>query len=225
MKRLAYAAAILLYALASPQAEEAAPELLPFTPSFDQQTLQRGARVFVQTCMMCHSARYLQWRHLIEYKEIGMTREEVDELRGDAPLIAPLRTVLSAEDARASYGTVPPDLSLIARAREGGARYLYSLLLGYAHDPEGKVPDGNYNLYFPGHRIAMPDPLGWLDHAPEDEARIRADAAAVASFLAFIGEPHQLERVALGKKVMIYLVLLAIVLGLLNREVWREVKK
>ncbi len=204
-------------------AEEAAPPLKPVTLSFDQKTLKQGAHVFAEVCMGCHSLRYVTWKHLMDYPEIGMTREEVDEMRGDAPLTAPIKTALSEEDAKASYGIVPPDLTLMARAREGGGAYIYSLLLGFEHDPKGKVPDGNYNVYFPGHRIAMADPLGWLDHDADEEADIKAQARAVASFLAFVGEPHQLERKALGKKVLIFLVVLTLLFWLLKREVWKDV--
>jgi len=190
----------------------------------DQDQIRRGLTVFVDVCMGCHSAKYVTYKNLMDYPEIGLTREEVDDLRGDKPLTSGMLTDLAPEDAEVSYGKVPPDLSLIVNARRGGENYIYSLLTGFVHDHEGKVPDGNYNEVFPGNRIAMPDPLGWLDHDEEDTADLEAQAHDVSAFLTFIGDPHQNERHTIGKYVMIFLILLTIVLYLLKKEVWKDVK-
>jgi len=188
------------------------------------EQINRGLTVFTEVCMGCHSAKYVTYKGLLDYPEIGLTREAVDELRGDRPITSGLITDLSPEDATVSYGKVPPDLSLIVNARRGGANYVYSILTGFEKDPEGKILDGNFNEYFPGHRIAMPDPLGWLDHDEADTAELEAQANDVAAFLTFIGDPHQNERHAIGKYVMIFLILLTIVLYLLKKEVWKDVK-
>ncbi len=190
----------------------------------DQAQIRRGLTVFTEVCMGCHSAKYVTYKDLMDYPEIGLTRKEVDELRGDKPLTAGLITDLTPEDAKVSYGKVPPDLSLIVYGRRGGANYVYSVLTGFAHDPNGKVPDGNFNEYFPGNRIAMPDPLGWLDHDPADEKELLQQAEDAAAFLAFIADPHQNERRHIGGFVMIFLVILTLVLWLLKREVWKDVK-
>jgi len=193
--------------------------------TFDNETLRAGLQVFTDICMGCHSAKYITYRNLMAYPEIGISREEADELRGDKALMTGLITELSPEDAAESYGKVPPDLSLIARARRGGANYTYSILTGYVEDPDGKVEDGNYNAYYPGGRIAMPDPLAWMGHDAEETADLEEQARTVSSFLAFIGDPHQLERKRLGRWVMGFLVLLTFVLWMLKREVWKDVKK
>lgn len=190
----------------------------------DHDQVNRGLVVFTEVCMGCHSAKYVTYKDLMDYPEIGLDRETVDELRGDKPLTAGMITDLSPEDATVSYGKVPPDLSLIVNARRGGANYVYSILTGFESDPEGNIPDGNYNEYFPGHRIAMPDPLGWLDHDEADTAELEQQAEDVAAFLTFIGDPHQNERHTIGKYVMIFLILLTIVLYLLKKEVWKDVK-
>jgi len=135
-----------------------------------------------------------------------------------------LKTDLSPEDAEVSYGKVPPDLSIITSARRGGADYVYSILTGFEHDPEGKIPDGNFNEYFAGHRIAMPDPLGWLDHEAADTKELEQQGQDVAAFLSFIADPHQNQRRAIGCWVLGFLILLVIVLGLLKKEVWKDVK-
>ncbi|MDQ6979274.1 MAG: cytochrome c1 [Mariprofundaceae bacterium] len=190
----------------------------------DQAQIRRGLTVFTEVCMGCHSAKYVTYKGLIDYPEIAITREQADELRGDKPLAAGMITDLSPEDATVSYGKVPPDLSLITSARRGGAKYVYSILTGFEHDPHGKVPDGNFNEYFPGHRIAMPDPLGWLDHDKSDEAELLQQAQDVSAFLTFISDPHQNERRHIGMFVMGFLLLLTLVLYLLKREVWKDVK-
>ncbi|HCS13011.1 MAG: cytochrome c1 [Zetaproteobacteria bacterium CG06_land_8_20_14_3_00_59_53] len=190
----------------------------------DRDQINRGLTVFTEVCMGCHSAKYVTYKSLIDYPEIGLTREAVDELRGDKPITSGLISDLSPEDATVSYGKVPPDLSLIVNARRGGANYVYSILTGFEKDPDGKIPDGTFNEYFPGHRIAMPDPLGWLDHDEADTAVLEAQAKDVAAFLTFIGDPHQNERHAIGKYVMIFLILLTIVLYLLKKEVWKDIK-
>ncbi len=190
----------------------------------DQAQIRRGLTVFTDVCMGCHSAKYVTYKGLMDYPEIGISRELVDELRGDKPLTSGLITDLSPEDAEVSYGKVPPDLSLIVNGRRGGADYVYSLLTGFEHDPAGKVPDGNYNKYFPGNRIAMPDPLAWLDHDAADTEELEKQAQDVAAFLAFISDPHQNERRTIGKYVVIFLILLTLVLYLLKKEVWKDVK-
>jgi len=189
-----------------------------------QEQIRRGLTVFTDVCMGCHSATYVTYKGLMDYPEIKLTREEVDELRGDHALTEGMRTDLSAEDAVESYGKVPPDLSVITAARRGGANYVYSLLTGFEHDPEGKIDDGAFNEYYPGHRIAMPDPLSWLDHEEGDTAQIEQDAHDVAAFLTFIADPHQNQRRAIGCWVMGFLVLLTLVLWRLKVEIWKDVK-
>ncbi len=204
-------------------ASEEGPELKQPNISMDRKTLQKGVEVFAETCMGCHSAKYITYRDLMDYPEIGLSREAVDDLRGENSLLSGLVTELSPEDAKVSYGKVPPDLSVITRSREG-PDYVYSLLVGFEHDPDGRIPDGHYNIYFPGRNIAMPDPLSWLDHEPEDEDDLKEQARTVSSFLAFIGEPHQIQRQKIGLWVMIFLVLLTLVLYALKRAVWKDIK-
>jgi ubiquinol-cytochrome c reductase cytochrome c1 subunit len=189
----------------------------------NQEQLLRGLTVFTDVCMGCHSAKYVTYKGLMDYPELGISREMADELRSDKSMMSGMVTDLSPEDAAESYGKVPPDLSLVVPGRRGGADYVYSLLTGYGHDHNEKIPDGNYNEVYPGNLIAMPDPLGWLDHEPEDEAELMKQANDVSAFLAFIGDPHQNERRALGKYVMGFLLLLTLVLFLLKREVWKDV--
>jgi len=190
----------------------------------NQEQLRRGLTVFTDVCMGCHSAKYITYRGLMAYPELGLTREAVDELRGDRSLMSGMISDMTPEDATESYGKYPPDLSLIVPGRRGGADYVYSLMTGFEHDPAGKIPDGSYNSVYPGNRIAMPDPLSWLDHDAEDTAELEQQAHDVAAFLSFIGDPHQNERRAIGCWVVGFLILLTLVLWRLKVEVWKDVK-
>jgi len=189
-----------------------------------QEQLRRGLTVFTDVCMGCHSAKYITYSGLMLYPELGLSREAVDELRGEKSLMSGMISDLTPGDAIESYGKAPPDLSLIVPARRGGADYVYSLLIGFAHDPHGKIPDGNYNPIYPGGRIAMPDPLAWLDHDPSETEELEQQANDVSAFLAFIGDPHQNERRAIGCWVIGFLILLTLVLWRLKVEVWKDVK-
>ncbi len=189
----------------------------------NQEQLLRGLTVFTDVCMGCHSAKYITYKGLMDYPELGISRELADELRGENSLLSGLVTELSPEDAIESFGKVPPDLSLVVPGRRGGVDYVYSLLTGYAHDPAERVPEGNYNLYFPGNSTAMSDPLAWLDHDESETAGLEQQANDVTAFLAFIADPHQNERRTMGKYVLGFLILLTIVLFLLKKEVWKDV--
>jgi len=225
MKRLSLVFALVLVAYSPMTANAAGAIPVPDAGiSLDQKTIQAGLEVFTDVCMGCHSAKYITYRGLMDYELIGLSREQVDDLRGDKTLLDGLITELNPEDAALSYGKVPPDLSVIARGRRGGGDYIAALMTGYDSDPDGRIPEGSYNAYFPGHRIAMPDPLGWFGHDASDEAELKEQARAVASFLVFIGDPHQMQRKSIGMGVMGFLVLLTLVLYLLKREVWKDVK-
>jgi len=220
---IVFAIGIACVPMAAQAAEGDPPPLKHPHITMDKKTLQEGLQVFVNVCMGCHSAKYVTYGDLMRYPELGLSRKQVDALRGSKSLLAGLTTDLTPADAKMSYGKVPPDLSVITRSRQG-PDYVYSILTGFEHDPSGRIPDGFYNVYFPGNHIAMPDPLTWFHHDPKDTDHIEEQARSVASFLAFIGEPHQLQREAIGYYVIGFLVLLTIVLWLLKREIWKDVK-
>ncbi|MDX8411501.1 MAG: cytochrome c1 [Mariprofundaceae bacterium] len=221
MKRFAWALLLLagvFWPLASASAASD-PEPVPDVDiTFDRKTLRAGLEVFTDICMGCHSAKYLTYQNLMDYESFGLSREVVDALRGERRLLSGLKSTLTPGMAKLYYGRVPPDLSLMARARDAGGAYIASLLRGYEHDPARRIPDEAYNIYFPGRRIAMPDPLNWLGRKPENEAAIRERARVVASFLVFVAEPRQSERRRIGFWVIGYLLLLVGVLYLLVRE-------
>ena len=126
----------------------------------------------------------------------------------------------------ANNGAYPPDLSLIVKARAGGADYIYSLLNGYRDFPDNfEASEGMYyNEYYPGYQIAMPSPI--MDEAVEfddgTEATHLQIARDVTSFLAWTAEPELEERKSLGVKTIFFLVLITIMLLGVKRKVWKH---
>jgi ubiquinol-cytochrome c reductase cytochrome c1 subunit len=127
----------------------------------------------------------------------------------------------------ANNGAYPPDLSLIINAREGGPNYVYGILTGYAEAPAGfSMQDAmNYNRYFPGHQIAMPQPLQdgrvtYIDGTPTTVDQMARD---VVTFLTWAANPEMAERKAMGVRVVLFLVLLTGVTYAVKRQVWSDV--
>lgn len=182
----------------------------------DIPSLERGADVLMNACHSCHSMKYIKFRDL---SSLGMDKQKVDAWRGEQSLDAVLLAQMSESDTVQSFGKAPPDLSLMAKARDGGVNYVYSYLMGYYTTPEG----------MPGNHIypetKMPDPLGIAgvtDAAQLDE--IRGKARDVVSFLAWAADPHQGERTRLGYYVIAYLIVLTALLYLVKNQIWSKLK-
>ena len=178
--------------------------------------IERGVDDLMNNCHSCHTLRYIKYRDLAK---LGIDKKKIDEWRGDQPLDAPLASLMSDEAAMQSFGLVPPDLSLMTKAREGGASYVYSYLLGYYNTPEGLTS----NRIFP--ETKMPDPLGisgTTDPAQRDE--LRKTAHDIVSFLSWAADPHEQERHRLGYYVIGYLVILTLLLYFVKDQVWSRLK-
>jgi len=238
---------------------------------FDQAQLQRGFKVYQEVCAACHSMRQLSFRTLGEksgpfydehYKNpndnpyvkaiaAGWAQQvpDIDSETGD-PVLRPATTAdkfpspfPNEAAARAGNGgALPPDLSVIAKARHGGADYIHSLLTGYRAKPAGlTAPETmHYNAYFPGalasnwsgdkHHvppgglIAMPPPLapGKVTFDDGSPSTVEQQARDVSAFLAWASEPKQTERKQTGLAVMIYLLLLSVLVYASYRRVWRN---
>jgi cytochrome c1 len=182
----------------------------------DPATLERGAEVVTTVCNGCHSLKYIKYLYLVK---LGVAKEKVDVWRGTQPMESPLAAQMSPEIVQQSFGIVPPDLSLITKAREGGPSYVYSFLLGFYVTPEG-MPN---NHVFPNTR--MPDILNVASTADAAQrAELQNKARDVASFLAWAADPKAGERRTLGYYVIGYLVVLTVLLYLLKRRVWAKLK-
>jgi ubiquinol-cytochrome c reductase cytochrome c1 subunit len=127
----------------------------------------------------------------------------------------------------ANNGALPPDLSLIIKARHHGPDYIYSLLTGYAEPPAGTtLLTGQYwNKVMPGHVIAMQPPLSDGLVAYEDETPATADQYAkdVVEFLTWAGDPYMEERKRTGIKAILFLAVFALIMYAYKRRIWQDV--
>ena len=236
---------------------------------FDQKELQRGYQVYHEVCSQCHSMNLLSFRNLGEkggpfydpefkdpnknpyVKAVAADAHNVPDIDGDTGdaikrdgtpadhFPAPFANEIAA---KASVKAVPPDLSVIVKARHGGADYVYSILTGYEEPPVGlKMSEtSHYNPYMPGDMtpfwdakkgkapeggfIAMPPPLtvNKVTFADGTPATIENEAKAVSAFLAWASEPSQTARKQMGLMVIIYLLLLTGLVYASYRRVWRN---
>jgi ubiquinol-cytochrome c reductase cytochrome c1 subunit len=208
------------------------------------QSLQRGAKMFVNYCLSCHSAELMRYERV--GKDLGIEDRLVQEnLMFTGGKLGDLMTVATADaDSKEWFGTVPPDLSVIARAR--GADWLYSYMKSFYRD-DSKIIGVN-NLVFPD--VGMPHVLwelqGWQDAvittvkdnqgketksvaleltepgimSPKEYDRAVRD---LVNFLDYMGEPYKHERKALGVKVIMFLLVFLIVAYMMKREFWKDI--
>lgn len=211
--------------------------------TFDREALRRGFKVYNEVCSGCHSLRLVAYRNLrdigfseAEVKKIAAEREFPTEPNADGEIES--RSGLPSDRfkspfpndnaARASNnGALPPDLSLIVKARIGGADYIHALLTGYKDAPASvKVPEGmNYNEYFAGKLIAMAAPLqeDGVEYTDGTKATVKQQAEDVVTFLAWTAEPELEERKRMGVKVVLFLLLLTGLLYVVKRRIWSKV--
>jgi len=182
----------------------------------DIASIERGASVLMDTCHSCHTLKYIKYRDLISF---GMDKQKVDEWRDEQSLDTPLFAQMAREDAIAAFGTAPPDLSLMVKARNGGANYVYSYLLGYYLNADGEL--GNH--FYPPTK--MPDILNssTITEGPE-LTQIQNQARDIVSFLSWVADPHAAERIQLGYYVIAYLFVFTALLYVLKRQIWSKLK-
>lgn len=195
---------------------------------WDKATLKRGYQVATQVCLSCHSFRYIAHRNL---SEVGFSENEIKSMATalEMGVNDKIMSSLSDADAVETYAFALPDLSITLRARAGGADYIYSILTGYGEAPEGvHVSEGlSYNKYFPGHQIAMPNPLsdGLVEYSDGTKAGVEQMAKDVAYFMAWASMPELKNSQRLGVYVLLYLLVMGYLLYLVKRRIWRRVKK
>ena len=173
---------------------------------------RHGAETAVGVCLGCHNLKFIKYDNLAQ---LGFNRPTLERLRQGKGGNDPLNTDLTPDVLRDSFGLVPPDLSLMAKARDGGARYIYGLLTGFYQKPDGSVD----NRVFPG--VKMPDVLGISGiHDPAQRAAVENQAKDVAAFLAWTADPHAAERRRIGYYTLAYLAALTMLLYLSKRRIW-----
>ena len=216
------------------------------TGTFDRASLQRGFQVYKEVCSSCHSMQYLSYRNLGEPGGPEFTEAEVKAIAAsfevtDGPdnqgemftrpgrpsdiFVSPHPNKEAA--AAANGGAYPPDMSVLVKARKGGANYIYSVLVGYEEPPpDVKLDQGvYYNKYMIGNKIKMPNNLedGLVEYADGTESTVDQMAKDVTTFLAWAAEPELEERHRTGVKVIIYLILLTILVYLSMKKIWSRI--
>ena len=221
--------------------------------TYDRGALQRGFQIYKEVCSSCHSLNMVAFHDLAGPGGPGFTelqakaiaagykipaepndRGEITDERGNR-LTRPgvladhfPQPFPNEQAARANNGgALPPDLSLIIKARNGGPDYVYSILTGFTETPPHgfAVMSGKYyNPYFPGRNISMPPPLkrNSVSFADGTPASVSNEAKAVVTFLAWASEPQLEARHRIGFEVLAFLVLLAGLLFLAYRKVWHD---
>ncbi|MDD3447194.1 MAG: cytochrome c1 [Zavarzinia sp.] len=211
--------------------------------TFDRAALQRGFQVYKEVCASCHSMKFLSYRNL---QDIGFSEAEVkaiaaqyevptiddngDETTRKALPSDRFHSPFANENAAraANGGALPPDLSLMAKARHDGPNYIYGLMTGYHEAPAGFVlPAGKeYNAVFAGNAIGMPKPLNddQVTYADGTPATVSQMAHDVATFLMWAAEPKLEDRKRAGVKVMGFLGILTIFSFLTYRKVRKQVQ-
>ena len=210
---------------------------------FDRAQLQRGYKVDQFVCANCHSMNLLSYRNLAQPGGPEFSEKAVATLAAQAQITdGPddkgkmfQRPARPADRFRAPYaneqasraangGALPPDLSVMAKARQGGPDYIYALLTGYEEAPaDMKMSKGmHYNKAFPGHQIAMPHPLsdGVVEYTDGTEPIVDNYAKDVSAFLMWAAEPSLEARYRLGARIMIFLLVFAVVMYLAKKAVW-----
>ena len=204
----------------------------------DRASLQRGARNFMNYCMGCHSLKYVRYQRVGEDLGIPADIMKANLVPPGAKITDYVLTAMPASLANASFGIVPPDLSLITRSK--GSDYVYQFLKTFYLDP--KAATGTNNLALPG--TAMPHVLSdlqGLQRAVFDKdgrfGKFETDVAGQQSaaeydsfvrdtvnFLEYAGEPAKLSRATIGVWVVLYLLLFTALAWLLKQEYWKDVR-
>lgn len=213
--------------------------------TFDHASIRRGFQVYREVCAACHSLDRIAWRNLVgvshtasEAKAFAEELEYDDEPDDEGnPRKRPGRLAdyipapyPNEQAARAgNQGALPPDLSLIVKARHGGCDYLFSLLTGYPDDPPAGIvlpPGSNYNPYFPGGAIAMArvlfdDLVEYEDGTPATTSQMAKD---VTTFLNWAAEPEHDERKLWGLKALIVTSSLFLLSVWVKKFKWQPIK-
>ena len=222
------------------------------TPEWDVAQLQRGYQVYKEVCSACHGLDFVAFRNL---EELGYSEDEVKaeaaswmvpginpdtgeaSTRPGTPTdYFPAPYANSVAAAAANNNAIPPDLSLITKARHHGPAYIYSLLTGYqapSAELAERFPDSvpgtglHHNPYFANLNLAMAPPLttdGQVTYADGTEATVDQMSKDVAAFLTWTAEPSLVDRVKLGWIVMGFLLFVTILAWLAKKSVWSTLK-
>ena len=214
---------------------------------FDRGALQRGYQVYSEVCSSCHSMKYVSYRNLAEKggpefseaqaKAIAASFEVTDGPNADGEMftrpgklsdkfVMPYENVKAAQAANG--GAYPPDMSVLVKARGGGANYIYSLLQGYEDPPMGVTLDDGvyYNKFMYGNKIKMSNQLsdGLIEYADGTEATVEQMSKDVTTFLMWTAEPYLEARHQMGFKSIVYLIILTILVYFSMKRIWSRIE-
>ena len=218
-----------------------------FFGKFDRASLQRGYQVYNEVCASCHSMKYLSYRNLsekggpefseAEAKAIASNFEVTDGPDSTGEMFTrPARLsdkfvlpYANEEEAKSvNGGAYPPDMSVLVKARQGGADYIYSILLGYDDPPENIELDEGvyYNKYMYGNKIKMSSPLSddLVEYSDGTKATTEQMAKDVVSFLMWAAEPHLEQRHKTGFRVIVYLIILSVLVYFSMKKIWSRIE-
>lgn len=212
--------------------------------TYDRNELQHGFQIYKQVCSACHGLKQVRFRDL---EALGYNAEEIKAIAAEYHVEAiddegniiekpalptdrfpsPYKNEQSARAA--NNGALPPDLSLMTKARPGGGNYVYALLTGYENSPPADVhlADGmHYNPYFPGGQIAMIPPLteGLVTYDDGSQPSINQMAKDVVGFLSWAAEPELEARKQMGYKALIYFIVFTFLMYFIMKRIWAKVK-
>lgn len=219
------------------------PQLLEANVNLSNKTsLQRGARLFVNYCLSCHSAEYMRYNRMAKDLELSEDAVKANMMFTTEKIGETMTVAMRSDDATRWLGAAPPDLSVMARAR--GADYVYSYLNGFYSDDARAI--GVNNIYYPG--TAMPHVLwelqgmqklvergdgdGHNGHGASLElaspgimtaAEYQQATRDLVAFLVYVGEPAKLVRYRIGFWVIAFLLVLLLATYLMKREYWKDV--
>jgi ubiquinol-cytochrome c reductase cytochrome c1 subunit len=213
--------------------------------TFDRQAAQRGLQVYKEVCSACHSLKRIAFRNLLD---LGYSEEEIKSLAASYQILdgpddqgemfhrpgKPSDYFPSpfANDnaARASNnGALPPDFSLLVKARHDGPNYIHSLITGFEATPAGFdiLPTQYYNPYFPGRKLSMPPPLtqdGQVKYEDGTNPTIDQMSRDVVQFMQWAAEPEMEQRKRMGISAIIYIALFTIIFFFAYKKIWKRVK-
>ncbi len=218
-----------------------------FFGTFDRASLQRGYQVYTEVCASCHSMKYLSYRNLAEKggpefseeqaKAIASNFEVIDGPNSEGEMFTRpaklsdkfVQPYANEQEAAAlNGGAYPPDMSVLVKARKGGADYIYSLLLGYEDPPSGvSLDDGvYYNKFMYGKKIKMPEPLSddLVEYSDGTKATSEQMAKDVVTFMMWAAEPHLEKRHKIGFRVIIYLIILSVLVYYSMKKIWSRIE-
>ena len=216
-----------------------------FFGKVDKRAAQRGFQVYKEICSVCHSLNRLSYRNL---EEIGFTKSEIKVVASnysvmDGPndngdmferpalpsdhFVPPFKNEKLAR--LSNNGALPPDLSLIVKARHDGPNHVYSILTGYGEQkPEHLVlmAGQHYNPYMAGGIISMAPPLSdeIVQYTDGTKATVDQMAKDVVNFLQWAAEPEMESRKKMGIKSMVYLAIFTVVFIIAKRRIWKDVR-